>query len=708
MSRSQCDNLYPPVGYHNAQINVKSLVTVLGFFHKLYRHTIASVPFGITLMALIAVYIAIGSGFPSVRAHFEMDQIQFLNAWPLKVLMGLLVWTLATVTIERIPFTPPRYGVWCVHTGIIILIAGMAYYYTYKIEGQVIVPLGQTVDHFYDGTDRSLYVRLNGINVGQRVLWSLPRYHEYSSEDGNTGYLDRSDLRNIRPMLSMHDPETGKLIERPLDKEFNLPAPLKLDVVGYWPYANIQSGFVEDPKANNVAVRIMMADPHSGNTGQAWLVAGDPSYSARSMDGVEFEHRHFDNPQHIDHLIATARKMLQLKVSVGGYAQDMAVQPGETYPLGTTGYSLRIENFNPAFPTIDKQVVPLLTMMVTRPDKTQFRRQLIPNRPVTDWKLNMPGSGPMGQRQTHPLDEKLQTAFTFNDPDHLSPTNEPQKHIFLTSSNDKIVDLRTALDKPVQVRTIPAAGADLGIDVNGQIWPMHFERKDHVRVVERVDPVPQDQRERNLSEAGSLQVIRVRVTMGDFVKTVNVPFSDQPYETMWNGPSIPLPGSDAVLELQLGDRRRPMPMKITLKKFDLVRYPGSQNMNGPFRDFKSTLLVQDVSGKSPPFTDVAHMNHPVHFDRGEWTIFQAGWDPDGQRWTILGIGNRSGMWAMILGCVMIAVGLLYAFYAKPLIIRRMKARALARAAAQGRIGSPQHQGAPAGVQVMAHSSSATE
>jgi cytochrome c biogenesis factor len=151
----------------------------------LYRHTLASVPFGITLMALIAIYIAIGSGFPSVRSHFEMSDLQFFNAWPLKVLMGLLVWTLATVTIERIPFTPPRYGVWCVHAGIITLIAGMAYYYTYKIEGQVIVPLGQTVDHFYDGTDRALYVRLSGINVGQDILWSLPRYHDYSPELGN-------------------------------------------------------------------------------------------------------------------------------------------------------------------------------------------------------------------------------------------------------------------------------------------------------------------------------------------------------------------------------------------------------------------------------------------------------------------------------------------------------------------------------------------
>ena len=32
---------------------------------------------------------------------------------------------------------------------------------------------------------------------------------------------------------------------------------------------------------------------------------------------------------------------------------------------------------------------------------------------------------------------------------------------------------------------------------------------------------------------------------------------------------------------------------------------------------------------------------------------------------------------MIVGCVLIVLGTLYAFYVKPLIVRRMKARALA-------------------------------
>src|SRR5688500_8433809 len=58
-------------------------------FQPLFRHTLNSVYFGIALMVLIACYVAIGSGATSVRAYFEMSDVQFFSAWPLKVLMAL-------------------------------------------------------------------------------------------------------------------------------------------------------------------------------------------------------------------------------------------------------------------------------------------------------------------------------------------------------------------------------------------------------------------------------------------------------------------------------------------------------------------------------------------------------------------------------------------------------------------------------------------
>jgi hypothetical protein len=77
--------------------------------------------------------------------------------------------------------------------------------------------------------------------------------------------------------------------------------------------------------------------------------------------------------------------------------------------------------------------------------------------------------------------------------------------------------------------------------------------------------------------------------------------------------------------------------------------------------------------------DVASNNSPVYFDGGRWIFFQAGYDPQGQFSTI-GVGNRPGVTIMLTGCIMIVCGIIYAFYVKPVVVRRMKAAALVRAA----------------------------
>jgi hypothetical protein len=73
------------------------------------------------------------------------------------------------------------------------------------------------------------------------------------------------------------------------------------------------------------------------------------------------------------------------------------------------------------------------------------------------------------------------------------------------------------------------------------------------------------------------------------------------------------------------------------------------------------------------------MNSPVYFDDGRWLFFQAAWDPDGQKFSIIGVGTRPAVNIMLCGCVMIFGGLFYAFWIKPVIIANMKAKALADA-----------------------------
>jgi hypothetical protein len=147
--------------------------------------------------------------------------------------------------------------------------------------------------------------------------------------------------------------------------------------------------------------------------------------------------------------------------------------------------------------------------------------------------------------------------------------------------------------------------------------------------------------------------------------------SGQPTNADWPGEPIYLPGATSPLYLQLGHTPIALPADLTLRDFQLVPYPGREEKM--FRDYQSTLRVGDSSDDQ-----VAKMNNPIYFSGGDWIFFQASYDPD-LKYSVIGVGTRPGVKIMIMGCLMIVTGLLYAFYVKPFVIRAMKRRALAEA-----------------------------
>ena len=70
---------------------------------------------------------------------------------------------------------------------------------------------------------------------------------------------------------------------------------------------------------------------------------------------------------------------------------------------------------------------------------------------------------------------------------------------------------------------------------------------------------------------------------------------------------------------------------------------------------------------------------------GYW-YFQAQWDPPeearrqgerasaGLNYTVLGVGNRHGVYIQLLGCCIAVIGMIYAFYIKPVIKQRERKR----------------------------------
>lgn len=676
-----------------------------------FNKTLNSVIFGVALMVLLALYIAIGSGIPGVREHFEMNELQFFGAWPLKVLMALLVMNLIVVTWTRIPLTPPRYGVWMIHLGIITLIVGMGGYYWNKIEGQVKIPLGAQVEHFYDAAERSLYVKLNNDVVDTIPLDNLPRFKEYGVEKLNVEKLDKTGLRDIQPAMTVKDADTGRSKVISLSDAYGWKDKLQIDVLGYWPYAAISTSFATDPNSTDVGLRLAMADPHSGKQQETWLMGSDARHKQRQIAGgnIEVEHRHQDNGEIVEGLKKAATQLLQLSFAAGDKKGDTFVEVGKAYKLGETGYEITVESFNPNWPMFGTgEMVRAMTMMVKSPTM-QYRRMILEGKPVqTDFKLDEEGAGPMGKRQKEPLDKALSLSFATTDPFRLLPQDATTKHTFLTTGDGKLVDLLVSLEGKSSVTEYPTGRAAIEIIIDetpprGPFQPpptpeelaeaaahrhpvtLNVARVDKIVKDDQVIAIPSAQRDRDIGASGFMQVIRAKVTMGQWSKVVLVPFTPEAAEShaQWTSPTFKLLGSESTMQLALCNTRFRLPAKLTLANFELVPYPGG-DPNSPralIRDFRSTLLVDDPRTQTSE-TAVAHMNNPVYFDGGRWLFFQAAYDGENKAWTILGVGNRPCVWIMTVGCVMIFVGLMYAFYLKPIIIRRMKQNAIAAAEAK--------------------------
>jgi hypothetical protein len=225
--------------------------------------------------------------------------------------------------------------------------------------------------------------------------------------------------------------------------------------------------------------------------------------------------------------------------------------------------------------------------------------------------------------------------------------------------------------------------------------PIKVAWHDHIERIESIADIPRHQRDRNAGQSGNMQVVKVRLRNGDWSRELAVPFTPYAGQFAWPSQQVQIPGAQHTFQLTLGNTRRPMgstqgrPMlRVTLDEFELQPYMGGDTtLASIMRDFKSHLTVLDLQSMQT-IQGQAHMNNPMYLTvrtpwflpDQSWLLFQAQWDPEGQRHTVLGVGNRPAVGVMTVGCVMIVVGLLYAFYVKPIIIRRMKQKALEKAA----------------------------
>ena len=519
-------------------------------------------------------------------------------------------------------------------------------------------------------------------------------------------------------MLNVVEQTTGNRSRVTLGEALGLKQDVRLDVVGYYPYGRVDRWKI-DPKATGTALQIRPGD-HADSPTPLWIVAGRASESVVPVGPAAIEYRQLPTKADVAIQTAAAKQLHDLSIKVGNVAIEDHVEPGDAIVVGDSGYLITVEGFTPNFAlsSNDGKTADVLSVLVTKKnaDGTEhaFRRLLLSGVDTpTDFDLTPgPGIGPMGKRQKPGilLDDQIQLGYRFSDPTGLlSKVGETTVKYILFTTDDApgLTMLRVSSREPsivneagdeVDLHVTAPAGMFAGDAKPQQVADLNVRRVDHVAESDEVVEVPSGQRDREIASSGRGQVVRVRITCGEWSKIVPVGYDPFAFENRWSSPRITIPGASGDLQLQLGNAMRTLPVDVRLDGFEAVPYAGGDASGSSImRDFRSTITTfQRGDDEGRPVTETASMNNPAFvalpgpawFVPGEsWLLSQASWDPSDLNSTVLQVGNRPAVGMMLTACLMIFAGLMYAFYAKPIIIRKRKQRALreARAAAEQKI-----------------------
>ncbi len=420
-------------------------------------------------------------------------------------------------------------------------------------------------------------------------------------------------------------------------------------------------------------------------------------------------------------LPASGDDALIIEVPEAGFREVIVIEPGMQMDLGETGWSIGIESI------LDEPDMPLITEGYQGASSSLVKVRVTPPLAVepafTRWVYHrfpeigqdmLDAQTPDGRPMRKDPDERIR----------LSYIDASRIHVYLDERADDggrraIVRLPGAADDNRRPIVIDEIGKDADIPVIGDVLVLREEARLIPVEVPRV--VPEHERDRARVGNRSAAMIAVEVKIDDDSPSPAAGWRDTRWlpfgryarlDAMRQARNIVLPDGRS-LNLLFGRQRHRLPgLSLRLVDFEMDAYAHSMVE----RDFISTLeITRRLPGDegAEVFRDITSMNNPLSVQsklprqhRGgpvgsaiggvvsaiapdSYKFSQAGWDSQtwnqtkeavdrGElprplaRFTILGVGNNPGIRVIALGSVMMSIGIPWAFYIKPLIMRRRK------------------------------------
>lgn len=527
--------------------------------------------------------------------------------------------------------------------------------------------------HFYDSARPALYMRpVTGQNWITRELTRLPLHRERYLDEGYE-LLDSQG----RPMPSKRTkPQVrlaGLTIPTGWFEPWRLPIrvdeaeiPFQVEITGYVPYvAATRMTVVASEGAGSPAATLRLSVTGGTETLERSLLALEPAASLLDLP-TPVELRYVEDSQQRENLLAPLAGAHELTVELRDppLRKVFSARVGETIRLEGTPYELTIRDLLPSWPLMstgfEGAFSPAALVDVSN-GQARFQRTVIQRYPELSQDIDEQGV----RRKVGFVDENLSLRYR----------SAPRGWILLVADPEGLSARRVTLgvftpDGQVQRQTL-AAGATArvrmsGFDVDLRLVALLARaRATRVPVLE-----PLETRRPNVA-ARSASAIRLKIT-GRAVdegwsETHWCLFSQYPHVDV-QPLRVRLPSSGEEWEIVYSRVAHELGAALAAGKLSVQFFPGRESVES----WRSDFVVQPDETEAARAASVSTNNTTTV---GAWTLFQSGAARDHWSHTILGVGNRRGIWPMVLGCILITVGSLFAFYVKPWLRQRMIVRA---------------------------------
>ena len=183
--------------------------------------------------------------------------------------------------------------------------------------------------------------------------------------------------------------------------------------------------------------------------------------------------------------------------------------------------------------------------------------------------------------------------------------------------------------------------------------------------------------QRDPSALNTLSMVRVKLGENEQSVSAWLPYHHYPFESGTEAvrrfqyrPTIIQLFDGRLIEMMYSRRKAPLGTPIALDSFEVDSHLGGfTGKTASILNWRSLILPQDGGNE----TLAVSVNDPQQYG-GLW-FFQSQWDPPdsaspGLNYTVLGVGNRRGVFQMLFGCCLAVSGMIWAFYVKPMIKRK--------------------------------------